>query len=63
MKLNPIPIAKQFIEDSNRMFSVSYKPSAQEFKRTLKVVLLGTMLLGILGYMISIIVGLIVGTV
>jgi protein translocase SEC61 complex gamma subunit len=60
MKLNPIPMVKKFYDDSKRMISVSYKPNAQEFKRTLKVVLFGTIILGIVGYLISIIVGLIV---
>ena len=51
---------KQFLSDSNRMLSVSYKPSTQEFKRTLKVVLFGTIVLGVVGYLITIIVQLIV---
>lgn len=60
MKLNPIPMLKQFYDDSKRMLSISYKPGMQEFKRTLKIVLFGTIVLGIVGYIISIIIGLIV---
>ena len=60
MQWNPIPKLKQFFEDSNRMLSISYKPGMTEFKRTLKIVLLGTIVLGIMGYIISIIIGLIV---
>lgn len=59
MNLNPIPKLRQFLDDSKRMLSISYKPSSHEFKRTLKVVLFGTIILGILGYLISIIVALI----
>lgn len=56
MKLNPILGLKQFYEESKRMLSISYKPSTEQFKRTLKIVLFGTILLGALGYLISIIV-------
>ncbi len=59
MKFNPIAMIRQFIADSQRMLSISYKPGMPEFKRTLKIVLFGTILLGIIGYIISIIVGLI----
>jgi protein translocase SEC61 complex gamma subunit len=60
MNLNPIPKLKQFFEDANRIMSVSYKPGTQEFKRTLKIVLLGTLVLGTIGYLISKIVGLVI---
>jgi protein translocase SEC61 complex gamma subunit len=60
MNLNPIPKLKQFYDDSKRMLSIANKPGMQEFKRTLKIVLFGTIVLGIVGYVISIIVGLIV---
>ncbi len=57
MRLNPIPMVRQFFADSQRMLNISYKPGMNEFKRTLKIVLLGTIVLGIMGYIISIIVG------
>lgn len=60
MNLNPIPKIRQFYSDSQRMLSISYKPGMQDFKRTLKIVLLGTIVLGIMGYIISIVIGLIV---
>lgn len=60
MKLNPIPKIRQFLDDSKRMINISYKPGMNEFKRTLKIVLLGTIVLGIMGYIISIIIGLVV---
>ncbi len=60
MKFDPVGSLKQFWDDAQRMLSVSYKPSAVEFKRTLKIVLFGTIVLGIIGYLISIVVGLIV---
>lgn len=59
MQLNPIPKLLQFFSDSKRMINISYKPTITDFKRTLKIVLFGTILLGIIGYIISILVGLI----
>lgn len=59
-EFHPIKKLKQFYDDSKRMLSVSYKPSKEEFNRTLKIVLLGTIILGILGFLISIVIGLIV---
>lgn len=56
MNLNPLPKAKQFWEDASRILSISYKPGMSEFKRTLKVVLFGTIVLGIMGYIIYLIV-------
>lgn len=60
MNLNPIPRLKQFYENSQRILSISYKPNTSEFMRTLKIVLLGTLVLGIMGYVISLIIGAIV---
>ncbi|MGC8699608.1 MAG: protein translocase SEC61 complex subunit gamma [Candidatus Micrarchaeia archaeon] len=51
---------RQFYENSKHVFSISYKPSMSEFKRTLKIVLIGTLLIGTLGYIISLIIGLLV---
>ena len=59
MNLNPIPKIRQFYEDASRIMAISYKPGTQEFKRTLKIVLLGTIVLGVIGYLISIIIGFI----
>ncbi|MGC8662748.1 MAG: protein translocase SEC61 complex subunit gamma [Candidatus Micrarchaeia archaeon] len=51
---------KLFYENSKHVFSISYKPSISEFKRTLKIVLLGTIIIGALGYIISIIIGFLI---
>ncbi|MGA3020587.1 MAG: protein translocase SEC61 complex subunit gamma [Candidatus Micrarchaeales archaeon] len=60
LNFNPVQKLKQFYDDSKRLLSVSYKPSNEEFKRTLKIVLFCTLILGVVGFVISIIVGLIV---
>ena len=56
MNLNPIQAIKNFYADSKHVMSVSYKPDMDTFKRTLKVVLLGIILLGILGFVIYLII-------
>jgi protein translocase SEC61 complex gamma subunit len=58
MNLNPVPKIRQFWSDASRILSISYKPGVNEFKRTLKIVLLGTLALGIVGYIIYLIVEL-----
>jgi len=56
MNLNLIQKTKQFFADSKHVLSVSYKPDMPTFKRTLKIVLFGALIIGILGYIISIII-------
>ncbi len=53
IKLDPIKIVKDFYSDAKHVSSVSYKPDMDTFKRTLKVVLIGIIILGILGFLIS----------
>ncbi|MFP3289106.1 MAG: protein translocase SEC61 complex subunit gamma [Candidatus Micrarchaeota archaeon] len=51
---------KHFYENSKHVLSISYKPSMSDFKKTAKIVLYGTLAIGILGYIISLIVSLII---
>jgi protein translocase SEC61 complex gamma subunit len=60
MKFNPVASLRSFFANARHIMSVSSKPSPDEFTRTLKVVLLGAIVLGIFGFVISLIVGLIV---
>ena len=45
--------------NSKHVMSVSYKPGTDAFVRTTKVVLLGTILLGVVGFILSIIISLV----
>lgn len=45
-----------FIADSKRVLEISYKPDQTTFKRTLKVVFIGTVILGVMGFIISTII-------
>jgi protein transport protein SEC61 subunit gamma-like protein len=61
MNLNPIPKIKAFVSNSKHILAVSYKPDAAEFNRTARIVILGILLIGVLGFIISLIVGYITG--
>ncbi|MGC8629257.1 MAG: protein translocase SEC61 complex subunit gamma [Candidatus Micrarchaeia archaeon] len=60
MNLNPISATKRFYEEAKHILNVSYKPTHEEFMRTLKIVLFGTLLLGIMGFVIALILQFIV---
>ncbi|MDE1768160.1 MAG: protein translocase SEC61 complex subunit gamma [Candidatus Micrarchaeota archaeon] len=53
---NPIAKLKSFYADAKHVASVSYKPDTDTFRRTLKIVLLGIIILGILGFLIYVII-------
>ncbi|MDE1860375.1 MAG: protein translocase SEC61 complex subunit gamma [Candidatus Micrarchaeota archaeon] len=50
---------REFFESTRHIMAVSYKPGMDTFKRTLKIVLVGILILGILGFVISQIVAFI----
>ncbi|MGI0141373.1 MAG: protein translocase SEC61 complex subunit gamma [Candidatus Micrarchaeales archaeon] len=60
MNLNFIPKIKTFYENARHVANISYKPSVEHFTKTLKIVLIGTLIVGILGYIISFIVSLLI---
>lgn len=51
---------KKFIENSKHVLSVSYKPTDAEFRKSAKLIIFGILLMGALGFVISIIVSLII---
>ena len=53
---NPITAVRNFFADAKHVASVSYKPDSDTFKRTLKVVLIGILILGMLGFAVSFII-------
>lgn len=52
----------RFMDNSKHVLAVSYKPDSAEFNRSAKVILLGILIIGLLGYVISLIVTLITGS-
>lgn len=59
MQLNPIKAFRDFYEDSKHVLSVSYRPDRETFMRTMKIVVIGILILGIMGFIISELIGLI----
>lgn len=59
MEFDPVKKLSNFYSDARHVLSVSYRPDTETFKRTLKIVVIGILILGVLGYIISIVVGLI----
>ncbi len=57
INLNPMPKLRSFVSDSRRILSVSYKPTNEAFKRTLKIILLGILILGVMSFVIAGLVG------
>ncbi len=55
-KFNPITWLKGFYSDAKHVASVSYKPDTATFKMTLKVVLIGILILGLLGFAVSFVI-------
>jgi protein transport protein SEC61 subunit gamma-like protein len=47
---------REFIDNSRRILNISYKPSNEEFRKTAKVILLGIILIGAVGFIIGLIV-------
>ena len=47
---------RDFYSNSKHVLGVSYKPDIETFKRTLKVVMLGILVIGALGFVISVII-------
>ncbi len=58
MKFNIVSMLKDFYANSKHVLSISYKPTMDAFKKTLKIVLLGTIAIGVMGFIIALIIGL-----
>lgn len=56
MKFNPAAKLRSFYAEARHVMSVSYRPDLDTFKRTLKIVLIGILILGILGFIISVVI-------
>ncbi len=57
MKVDIVGSLRRFYSDSRHVMSVSYRPDVDTFVRTLKIVLLGALALGVIGFVIAIIIG------
>lgn len=51
---------KKFFTNARHVLSISYKPTRQEFTKAGKLIIFGILLIGIVGFVLSIIVSLII---
>ncbi|MCL5433449.1 MAG: protein translocase SEC61 complex subunit gamma [Candidatus Marsarchaeota archaeon] len=51
-----------FIENSKHIINISYKPTKEEFNKAVKLTLLGIIIIGVLGFIISLIISIVTGT-
>lgn len=49
---------KMFIDNSRHVLSISYKPTNEEFKRSAKLIIIGILIIGAIGFVIGLIVSL-----
>ncbi len=57
-----MPDIKQFYENSRHVLHISYKPAPHEFSRTAKIVIIGILIIGFIGFIISLIIGFVTGS-
>lgn len=57
--MDPLKSFKKFMDNSKHVMSVSYRPTNQEFNKAAKIIILGIVLIGALGFIIAIAVSLI----
>lgn len=60
MALDPIGSITSFIDNARHVLSISYKPGMAHFQKTLKIVLIGTIIVGLLGYIVSLIISYVI---
>ncbi|MGH2638527.1 MAG: protein translocase SEC61 complex subunit gamma [Rhabdochlamydiaceae bacterium] len=51
---------KTFIDNARHVLSISYKPTNEEFKRSAKLIIIGILIIGAIGFVIGIIVSLLI---
>jgi len=51
---------KRFFSDSKHVLSMSYRPSNEEFNKSAKIIIIGILAVGMMGFIISVIVSLII---
>lgn len=59
MAFNPIKSLREFYADAKHVLSVSYRPDRDTFMRTVKIVVVGILILGVLGFIIFELIGLV----
>lgn len=51
---------RRFIDNAKHVLSISYKPTRVEFDKSAKLIIIGILLIGAIGFVVAIIVSLII---
>ncbi len=51
---------KNFLTNSKHILNISYRPTSEEFDRSAKVIVIGILIIGLLGFIIGLIVSLLI---
>ncbi len=55
---------KGFLDNSKHVLNVSYRPTREEFNKSAKIIIIGILAMGVLGFVLGVIISLLVtGTV
>lgn len=57
-----VSILKKFAYNSKRVINVSYKPTRPEFNKSIKIIIIGIAIIGMIGFVMSVVIALIAGT-
>jgi protein translocase SEC61 complex gamma subunit len=58
--VNALDKLGRFVSDARHVMSMSYRPSPEEFNKSAKVIIIGILVVGAMGFIISLIVTLII---
>ncbi len=51
---------KNFIQNSRHILSISYRPNRAEFDKSAKIIIIGILITGTLGFVIAVVISLLV---
>jgi protein translocase SEC61 complex gamma subunit len=51
---------RKFADNCRHVLSISYKPSSEEFDKSAKLIIIGILLMGLLGFMVAVVISYII---
>ncbi len=51
---------RAFVQNSRHIISISYKPTRSEFSKSAKIIILGILIVGVMGFVIALVISLVV---
>ena len=51
---------KKFVDNCKHVLSISYKPSEAEFSKSAKLIIIGILLIGFVGFLVAVVVSFII---